>query len=130
MSEGNEDEAPPEQPDFETDAGAAGADSDPGRAPDAGGEPPPGSAAADGAEEETALEEVLDPLTAMTIERDEYLDPLRRGQGEFENYKKRMLRQQTEQLDRAAEGLVTKMLPALDTLSLALSHTDTDASEE
>ena len=76
------------------------------------------------------LEEVLDPLTAMTIERDEYLDTLRRVQAEFENYKKRMVRQQTEQLERAAEGLVNKLLPVLDNLALALSHIDTDVTEE
>ncbi|HUZ44579.1 MAG TPA: nucleotide exchange factor GrpE [Acidimicrobiales bacterium] len=77
--------------------------------------------------EPEGLEEVLDPLTAMTIERDEYLDSLRRVQADFENYKKRMVRQQTEQLERAAEGLVNKLLPALDTLSLALSHSDADS---
>jgi len=80
-----------------------------------------------GDDEADGLEEVLDPLTAMTIERDEYLDSLRRVQADFENYKKRMVRQQTEQLERAAEGLVTKLLPALDTLALALSHTDADS---
>jgi len=83
-------------------------------------------ASAAGAEPE-GLEEVLDPLTAMTIERDEYLDGMRRVQADFENYKKRMMRQQTEQLERAAEGLVNKLLPALDTLSLALSHSDADS---
>ena len=68
-----------------------------------------------------------DPLTALTRERDEYLDMVRRVQADFENYKKRILRQQTEHLERAAESLVTKLLPALDTLDLARSHHDPDS---
>jgi molecular chaperone GrpE len=55
-------------------------------------------------------------------ERDDYLDALRRLQADFENYKKRMLRQQTEYLDRAAEGLVEKLLPVFDTADLAIAH--------
>jgi molecular chaperone GrpE len=81
------------------------------------------------AEMSVGLEDPLDPLTAMTLERDEYLDTLRRVQADFENYKKRVVRQQAEQLDRAAEGLVNKLIPALDTLELAVSHhpADTEA---
>ncbi len=93
----------------------------------AGGAGAAASGGPDGDAESQGLEEVLDPLTAMTIERDEYLDGMRRVQADFENYKKRMLRQQTEQLERAAEGLVNKLLPALDTLALALSHSDADS---
>ena len=33
-----------------------------------------------------------------------------------------MLRQQSEQRERAAEGLVEKLLPVLDTFELALAH--------
>ncbi|TMM17911.1 MAG: nucleotide exchange factor GrpE [Actinobacteria bacterium] len=61
-------------------------------------------------------------LVAVATQRDEYLDALRRVQAEFENYKKRVLRQQTEHLERAAEGIVVKLLPVLDSLDLALSH--------
>ena len=55
-------------------------------------------------------------------ERDEYLDALRRLQADFENYKKRMIRQQTEYLERAAESLVEKLLPVFDTADLAIAH--------
>jgi len=55
-------------------------------------------------------------------ERDDYLDALRRLQADFENYKKRMLRQQTEYLERAAESLVEKLLPVFDTADLAIAH--------
>ena len=61
-------------------------------------------------------------IAAMAKERDEYLDALRRLQADFENYKKRMVRQQTEHLERAAEHLVEKLLPVFDTADLALAH--------
>jgi molecular chaperone GrpE len=47
---------------------------------------------------------------------------LRRVQADFENYRKRILRQQTEHLERAAEDLVQKLLPVLDTFDLAVAH--------
>ena len=61
-------------------------------------------------------------LAALATQRDEYLDALRRLQADFENYKKRVLKQQTEHLERAAEGLVVKLLPILDALDLAVAH--------
>lgn len=68
-----------------------------------------------------AVEEDL-ALAALAKERDEYLDSLRRVQADFENYRKRILRQQTEHLERAAEALVEKLLPVIDTFDLALVH--------
>src|SRR5580700_9540363 len=44
-----------------------------------------------------------DELSIVSRQRDEYLDMVRRVQADFENYKKRTLRQQTDQLDRATE---------------------------
>jgi molecular chaperone GrpE len=61
-------------------------------------------------------------LARVAKERDDYLDALRRLQADFENYKKRMLRQQTEYLERAAESLVEKLLPVFDTADLAIAH--------
>jgi molecular chaperone GrpE len=66
-------------------------------------------------------------LAQLRRERDEYLDALRRLQADFENYKKRMIRQQTDQLTRAAEALVEKLLPVLDTADLAVHHGSEDA---
>ena len=63
-----------------------------------------------------------DPLTEALAERDEYRDALIRLQADFENYKKRMLKQQTEYLERAAAQLVDKLLPVLDAADLALAH--------
>ena len=61
-------------------------------------------------------------IAQIARERDDYLDALKRLQADFENYKKRILKQQTEHLERAAESLVEKLLPVLDTFDLALAH--------
>ena len=61
-------------------------------------------------------------LDRALAQRDEYLDSLRRLQAEFENYRKRVTSQQTEQAARAAALLVEKLLPVLDTLDLAVQH--------
>ncbi|HUC36343.1 MAG TPA: nucleotide exchange factor GrpE [Acidimicrobiales bacterium] len=77
-----------------------------------------------------AVEE--DPATALESarrDRDDYLETLRRVQADFENYKKRMMRQQTELLERAAEGIVAKLLPALDAFDLARAHLREDVTD-
>jgi molecular chaperone GrpE len=63
-----------------------------------------------------------DPITALIHERDDYRDALVRLQADFENYKKRMIKQQTDHLERASGALVDKLLPVLDTADLALAH--------
>lgn len=77
------------------------------------------------AEAEAAIEVDIDAIAA---ERDEYRELAQRIQADFENYKKRILKQQTEHLERAAEVLVEKLLPVLDTADLALAHDEGDES--
>ena len=72
----------------------------------------------------------LDPLATALAERDEYLDSLRRLQAEFENYKKRVAKQQADQVARAAASLVDKLLPVLDALDLATDHVGDQGSDE
>jgi molecular chaperone GrpE len=70
-----------------------------------------------------AAEQVLlDDFNKLAAERDDYLDQLRRTRADFDNYRKRMVRQQQEQRERAAESLVEKLLPVLDTFEAAVSH--------
>lgn len=73
-------------------------------------------------EAEEAIAEDVSELAQVSRDRDQYLDQLRRLQADFENYKKRVVRQQTEHIERATEELVTHLLPALDTFDLALAH--------
>ena len=100
------------------DAETAGAAPDP--LTEVGAEPRPDAEAADAEP---------DPLAAAVRERDEYLDALRHLQADFENYRKRVQKQAAEQSDRATEGLVSKLLPVLDTVDLALAHASGEAEE-
>jgi molecular chaperone GrpE len=50
----------------------------------------------------------------------EYLDDLRRLKAEFENYRKRVLKEQTRSVELAAEPLMAKLLEVLDEFELAL----------
>ena len=66
--------------------------------------------------------EEADPLVGLARERDEFLLALQRTQADFENFRKRIARQQEEQAARASQHLVDKLLPVLDTLDLAENH--------
>ncbi len=61
-----------------------------------------------------------DPLVAVARERDEYLDTLQRVKAEFDNYRKRVARDQQELAARANERLVGQLVPVLDDLERAL----------
>lgn len=55
---------------------------------------------------------------------DQYLDDLRRLKAEFENYRKRIIKEQTALLERASEALIERMLDILDEFELALVAAD------
>ena len=68
-------------------------------------------------------------LDTLQRERDDLLDTTRRLQADFENYRKRVLREQTALVGRATEGLVEQLLPVMDSFELALAnleHGDVD----
>ncbi len=73
---------------------------------------------------------LLADVGALIGERDEYLGALQRVKADFDNYRKRVLRQQEEQATRAARDLVAKLLPVLDTLDLAEAHLGQDRGGE
>jgi molecular chaperone GrpE len=50
------------------------------------------------------------------------LDDLRRLQAEFDNYRKRVLREQTAMASRASQRLVERLLPVLDNFERAMEH--------
>jgi molecular chaperone GrpE len=50
------------------------------------------------------------------------LDDLRRLQAEFDNYRKRMLREQTAMASRASARLIERLLPVLDNFERATAH--------
>jgi molecular chaperone GrpE len=57
-------------------------------------------------------------------QRDEYLDALQRLKAEFDNYRKRVARDQQELAARAHERLVRELVPVLDDLERALEAAD------
>jgi molecular chaperone GrpE len=61
-----------------------------------------------------------DPLVVLARERDEYLDTLQRVKAEFDNYRKRVARDQRELAARANERVVGQLVPVLDDLERAL----------
>jgi molecular chaperone GrpE len=79
------------------------------------------------AEEPSADEAEADlnaDLVALAKERDELRGVAQRLQADFENYRKRMLREQTESIARANEALVEQLLPVLDSVEPALRQLD------
>ena len=56
----------------------------------------------------------------LARQRDEYLDLLQRAKADFENYRKRALRDQERLVAHAHERLVKELLPILDDLERAL----------
>jgi molecular chaperone GrpE len=64
--------------------------------------------------------ELEERLAEVEKERDEHLDDLKRVAAEFENYRKRVSRDQASQAARAHERLVKELLPVLDDLERAL----------
>jgi molecular chaperone GrpE len=63
---------------------------------------------------------LAEELEATRLERDQYLDALRRLKAEFENSRKRQERERVRILSMASERLVQELLPVLDNLDRAL----------
>jgi molecular chaperone GrpE len=69
-------------------------------------------------------------IAQLQQERDDLLDTSRRLQADFENYRKRVLREQTALVERASEGLLEQLLPVLDSFELALRNVDDSGVDE
>ena len=69
---------------------------------------------------EQAVAELEERLALLERERDEYLADLKRVAAEFDNFRKRIARDQEAQSARAHEKLVKELLPVLDDLERAL----------
>ncbi len=72
----------------------------------------------------------LDPLSEMTLQRDEMRAAAQLIQADFENYKKRVQRDQVALVERANERLLEELLPALDSFDLAVGSLDGTANPE
>ena len=106
---------PVAEQDTEQDAEPAAGDEAVGERADESAEEP----AAEAAEEiEDAIAADLDKART---EAALYLDDLRRLQADFDNYRKRTLREQTARTASASQALVARLLPVLDNFELAVS---------
>lgn len=72
---------------------------------------------ADDAASEGTVEE---RLAAVEAERDEYLDHLRRAQAEFQNYRKRTMREGAAQREQGQVEVLTRIIDVLDDFELAV----------
>jgi molecular chaperone GrpE len=75
----------------------------------------------EGREAEELLERDLDELAETRRERDEYLELAQRTKADFENYRKRVARENAEALARGKAELARQLLPAIDNLERALA---------
>jgi molecular chaperone GrpE len=72
-------------------------------------------------EAETAGESLEERLASAEAEAETHLNDLKRLAAEFENYRKRVAREQESLSTRAAERLVKELLPIVDDLERALA---------
>ena len=76
--------------------------------------------------EETPTEEELDPLTAAQNEAEQWKDKYIRLVAEFENYKKRTLKEKSELILNGSEKTVAAILPILDDFERATADKTED----
>lgn len=86
------------------------------------GEPEP--TGADGEREPGAFAADVDvaALAAQALKAQEYLELAQRTRAEFENYRKRAVREAKAAQERGAMKLALELLPAIDNLDRALAH--------
>lgn len=80
--------------------------------------------------EDEAVVEPEDELSVARAEAAQYLDDLKRLQAEFENYRKRMVREQTLMMERASGSIIERLLSVLDNFDLALIAASTTKDYE
>jgi molecular chaperone GrpE (heat shock protein) len=69
-------------------------------------------------------------LEKARAEAREYLEHLQRLQAEFDNYRKRVLKEQTAAIEMAAEPVMRRLLEVLDEFELALLHANEKPDHE
>lgn len=77
-----------------------------------------------------ALNVVLKALAESRDDADRYIDDLRRVAADFDNYRKRTLREQAAVVDRASERTLAALLPVLDSLDSAAAIEPRSPTEE
>lgn len=68
-----------------------------------------------------AIAMLLQEVADARDEASSYLDDLKRVAADFDNYRKRSMRESATMVDRAAERVIRNLMPVLDTFDAALS---------
>jgi len=74
--------------------------------------------------------QIVADIDLLQRERDDLLGTSQRLQADFENYRKRVLREQTALVERATEGLLEQLLPVVDSFELAVANLGRDTDIE
>jgi molecular chaperone GrpE len=77
----------------------------------------------------TLTTEQLDELKQRAAKADENWERLLRTTADFDNYKKRAIREKQEAIKFANENLLQKLIPVLDTFDMALAATQNGQTE-
>ncbi len=77
-----------------------------------------------------AIQILLGELSAAREEAGSYLVDLQRMAADFDNFRKRMLRDQADNVERASQRVVMGLMPTLDTLEAALTTEAETAAEK
>jgi molecular chaperone GrpE len=73
-------------------------------------------------EPEVTVEDIVNDLERLVAERDELLSLAQRTQADFENFRKRTMKQQADEVARASGRIVEAILPVLDAFDYASAH--------
>jgi len=91
---------------------------------DEAGAPSAEAPSAEAPSAEAPEEDLSRALEEARAQAASYLEDLKRLKAEFENYRKRMVKEQTTMIERASASIVERLLPILDNFELALMAAD------
>lgn len=93
--------------------------------------PDPGQLGIDLPDNPTAAQAILmSEVASSRQEAGEYLEALQRVAAEFDNYRKRVERDQGELVQRASQRMIEQLLPTLDNFDAALAYETQTPTEE
>lgn len=93
--------------------------------PPAEGEQVPGEVPGEQVAGAPSVEDLVELVETLTVERDGYLDRWQRATADFENSKRRLQRDAEDASARATGRLAEDLLPVLDACDAAISHGET-----
>ncbi len=72
----------------------------------------------------------VDDLAVARVQAEEYREHLQRLQAEFDNFRKRTMKEQSRMFELASEPVVRRLLEVLDDFELALMHAEQRSADE